>query len=63
LHGRSIRTAGGNARPAAGVLINAELDDRLHRLPDYGAEGEALHALARALTASRTAGKEIAQCR
>jgi len=44
-----------NRVQVAGALITAKLDVRSRRLPDYAAENEALHALARALTASETA--------
>ncbi|WP_371880892.1 ATP-binding protein [Caballeronia sp. S22] len=36
------------------VLVTAGLDDRSHRSPDYAAENEALHVLAKAFTASET---------
>ena len=38
-----------------GTLVTQELDARLGRSPDYAAENEALHALAKALTASHSA--------
>ncbi|MEZ0606080.1 ATP-binding protein [Paraburkholderia sp. IW21] len=48
--------AGPSAPPAedrarhAGTLITAVLDERSHRAPDFAAENDALHRLARALT-------------
>jgi signal transduction histidine kinase len=39
----------------AGLLATAALDQRPHRIPDFAAENEALHRLARALTTSANA--------